>query len=112
MGELAAQLEDPSLKGQSASRDLAPKERQLAKDVIMLRYGSDLTDLELEAAMVRTSCGQVVDENWFWDVSWCIGKAPLELEESDIRQAIADKGEPASSPALPAKQESIAWSVS
>uniref|UniRef100_A0A7S0ASR2 SET domain-containing protein n=2 Tax=Pyrodinium bahamense TaxID=73915 RepID=A0A7S0ASR2_9DINO len=74
--EVAVQCEDPSLSRVGSDSDPAPEEKELARQALRLRYGMDLSLMEMEAAMARTACSRDVDENWCWEVSWCIGMAP------------------------------------
>ncbi|CAE8723363.1 unnamed protein product [Polarella glacialis] len=77
--EVAAQCEDPGLTskiGKVKDTELVPKERELIRQCLRIRYG-DLDPVEEEAAMARVSCsGSEMDENWMWEITWCIGRAP------------------------------------
>jgi len=73
--EVAAQSEDPSLSAEAPSA-LAPREMEMARDCLRLRYGRDLSPVEMDAALGRTAVSRDADENWFWEVSWCIGSIP------------------------------------
>jgi len=81
--QIAAQIEDTSLSRQAPHHELAAEEKELAREVVRLRYGRDLSLVEIEAAMARTAASRQVDENWCWEVSWCIGCAPDPEAESE-----------------------------
>lgn len=76
--EVAAQCEDPTLSQAKPGGVLAAREKALALEYLRLRYGKDLTQTELEAAMARVSVSRDIDENWCWDITWCIGTTPKE----------------------------------
>jgi len=64
-------------------------EKEELFNCLKLRYGSDLSPVEMEAAVNRLRCSQDVDENWFpgW-LSSCIGVPPRD--ESKNPQAFGD----------------------
>jgi len=76
--EVAAQMADPTIS--PGIHELAQKEKNVARQALNIRYGNDLNPMEQEAAMARTSCARDKDENWFWEVSWCIGFASDEVK--------------------------------
>lgn len=59
----------------------APQERALLEKALRLRYGQDLDEIEVEAAIARLLFTKAVDENWIWDVTWCIGQTPNPKDE-------------------------------
>lgn len=87
--EVAWQCEDPSLSRVAPDRELAPREKELAYESLRLRYGRDLSLVEMEAAMARTACSRYQDENWCWDVSWCIGCTPQEPDAEDAQAGVS-----------------------
>jgi len=91
--EIAAQCEDPDV---TPGAELAPREKEMARDCIKLRYGADLNPMEQEAAMARVSCSREIDENWCWEVSWCIGRFPMDIP-TDWTSDLGDKEDPAKS---------------
>ncbi|CAJ1402228.1 unnamed protein product [Effrenium voratum] len=72
--EVAALCADPTLK--QKVMDLIPKELERVRDAIKVRYGEDLDDAEIAAALARISATTVLDENWMWDITWCSGRNP------------------------------------
>lgn len=77
--EVAAQCEDPALTQATPGREIAHREKQHALENLRLRYGGDLSTVEQEAAMARIAVSRELDENWCWEVSWCIGKSPQDF---------------------------------
>lgn len=73
--EVSAVCADPSLQRKDVM-DLIPKELERVRDAIKLRYGQDLDDTELAAALARISSTSDIDENWMWDITWCAGRNP------------------------------------
>jgi len=74
--EVSAVCADPTLQRKDLVMDLIPKELERVRTAIKIRYGQDLNDTELAAAMARISSTSVVDENWMWDITWCAGRNP------------------------------------
>jgi len=83
--QLAAQSEDPGLEHYVPSQDPAPREKEIAHECMKLRYGDDINLMEMDAAMARTAVSQCRDENFCWEVSWCIGATARE-QNPDITQ--------------------------
>jgi len=75
---------DPGFDLHNKGVDVAPEEKAVSREILRLRYG-DLSPAEEERALLRLAMTrEPIDENWFWDVSWCLGRAPPR---------IADKGD-------------------
>ncbi|CAK0853446.1 unnamed protein product [Prorocentrum cordatum] len=75
---------DPSLDLHKKGVDVAPEEKAVSRDILRIRYG-ELSPAEEERALLRLAMTrEPVDENWFWDVSWALGRAPPRM---------ADKGD-------------------
>lgn len=75
--EVAVQCEDPTLSQLDPTRELVPNERAKVRECLRIRYGRDLSPMEEDAAMARTSCSRSeLDENWMWEITWCIGRYP------------------------------------
>mmetsp|Transcript_29181 Transcript_29181/g.54698 ORF Transcript_29181/g.54698 Transcript_29181/m.54698 type:complete len:112 (+) Transcript_29181:401-736(+) len=43
-------------------------------EALLIRYGRDLDDTEVASAMSRIASTELIDENWFWDITWCPGR--------------------------------------
>lgn len=71
--------------------EVAAAERKLVNEALDLRYGKDLQRPERSAAMARVlSTKQMSDENWMWEVSWCLGKNPgTSIDKSDTGRAVS-----------------------
>ncbi|CAE7738318.1 unnamed protein product [Symbiodinium pilosum] len=67
--EVSAQCEDPTLMREDLVRDLIPKELDRVREAIKIRYGQDLDDTEVSAAMARIASTSIIDENWMWDIT-------------------------------------------
>lgn len=80
--ELAAQIEDPELKT-DLNEDIGAAEKDYARKCVRIRYGQDLSPIEEEAALARTACSRDLDENWMWDINWCVGRSNNEEDEED-----------------------------
>jgi len=94
--EVAAQCDDPDV---TPGKELAPAEKEMARECLKLRYGDDLNPMEQEAAMARVSCSREIDENWCWEVSWCVGRYPLDVPtdwtaDLDKQEASSDSDSP------------------
>lgn len=72
--EVSAVCADPTLQRRDLVMDLIPKELERVRTALKIRYGQDLNDTELAAAMARISSTTVLDENWMWDITWCAGR--------------------------------------
>jgi len=86
--ESAMRMVEPARNPQREEEETGILEKEALYECLKLRYGSDLSLVEMEAAVQRMRVSQDVDENWCWELSWCLGAPPRD--ESKNQQAFGD----------------------
>lgn len=90
--ELAVQPDGEDEDEAGPQSEPGADERRIVSQALRLRYG-EMSAMEEDAAMMRVTTTQDIDENWCWEVSWCIGAKPNEVpifEEGELDPGLTD----------------------
>eukprot|EP00931_Biecheleriopsis_adriatica_P045848 TRINITY_DN26272_c0_g1_i1.p1 TRINITY_DN26272_c0_g1~~TRINITY_DN26272_c0_g1_i1.p1 ORF type:complete len:852 (+),score=186.31 TRINITY_DN26272_c0_g1_i1:214-2556(+) len=71
--EALAASQDPDVLSQEAS--LFGEDVKLVREALNIRYGKDLKESEMGAALGRVAATRARDENWMWEITWAIGSS-------------------------------------